>query len=176
LHSDTDMKATVRAVLVSPEFMDQQRFYARYSWPAEFVVRTLKAVGFVGFSVNDALAPMVSMGQQLFEPPDVAGWELGPGWFSTGGMLARMNFASQVATNQKFVLRDAARPAKATPESLIGFAVDRLSVQSPAPEVYSTLVDYVRAGGAWTGADAQLLAKTAGVVHLLAGSGDYQFV
>ena len=49
------------------------------------------------------------MGQQLFEPPDVAGWDLGPGWFSSGGMLARMNFAAQLATNQKFALRDLSR-------------------------------------------------------------------
>ena len=49
------------------------------------------------------------MGQQLFEPPDVNGWDLGPGWFSSGAMLARMNFAAQLATNQKFDLRDVAR-------------------------------------------------------------------
>jgi hypothetical protein len=34
----------------------------------------------------------------------------------------------------------------------------------------------VRAGGAWTGSDAQLLTKTAGVFHLLTGTGEYQFV
>ena len=39
--------------------------------------------------------PAINMGQQLFEPPDVNGWELGPGWFSSGGMLARMNFAAR---------------------------------------------------------------------------------
>ena len=34
--------------------------------------------GWTGFSVNDALTPLVNMGQQLFEPPDVNGWDLGP--------------------------------------------------------------------------------------------------
>ena len=166
----------MRAVLVSPEFMDSSHFYTRYAWPAEYVVRMLKEVGYVGFSVNDAVTPMVNMGQQLYEPPDVAGWDLGPGWFSTGGMLARMNFAAQLATNQKFALRDAARPSKATPQSLTAFAVDRLTMPAPAAEVSSTLIDYVRAGSTWAGTEAQLLTKTAGLVHLLAGSGDYQFV
>jgi hypothetical protein len=119
---------------------------------------------------------MLNMGQVLFEPPDVAGWDLGTGWFSTGGMLARMNFASLLATNQKFALRDAAKPARATPDSLVAFAVDRLSMPALAPDVNGTLIDYVRAGGAWTGSDAQLLTKTAGVFHLLAGSGNYQLV
>ena len=67
------------------------------------------------------------MGQQLFEPPDVNGWELGRGWFSTGGMLARMNFAAQLASNQKFNLRDLARPVAKTPEALLSFVLDRLT-------------------------------------------------
>ena len=44
------------------------------------------------------------MGQNLYDPPDVAGWDLGRSWFSTGSMLARMNFASSLAANQKFNL------------------------------------------------------------------------
>ena len=176
LNSGTNMKATVRAVLVSPQFMDSSHFYSRYSWPAEYVVRMLKEVGYLGFSVNGALLPMLNMGQQLFEPPDVAGWDLGPEWFSTGSMLARMNFARDVALNQKFALREAARPAKATPQALVGFAVDRLSMPSLAPEVYNTLIDYVRAGGNWVGSEAQLLNKAGGVFHLLTGAGEYQFV
>jgi uncharacterized protein (DUF1800 family) len=176
LNSDTSIKATVRAVLVSPEFMDSSHFHTRYSWPAEYVVRMLKEVGYVGFSVSDAIVPMLNMGQALFDPPDVAGWALGSGWFSTGGMLARMNFASQLANNQKFAIRAAARPARATPQSLTSFALDRLSMPAPPTEVYDTLLDYVRAGGTWTGTEAQLLSKTAGLVHLLTGSGQYQFV
>ena len=57
------------------------------------------------------------MGQQLFEPPDVNGWELGPGWFSSGGMLARMNFAATLATNQRFNLRDQSRGKVDSPEA-----------------------------------------------------------
>jgi uncharacterized protein (DUF1800 family) len=176
VQSDTDIKATVRAVLMSPQFTDAARFYTRYAWPADFVARALKEVGPVGFSVNSALTPMVNMGQQLFEPPDVNGWELGPGWFSTGRMLARMNFASTLATNQKFALRDAARPYKASPETLVNFAVDTLNMPPPAGDVYTALTDYVKAGGAWTGSDAQLLNKAGGTFHLLVGSGDYQFL
>ena len=75
LKNDTNMKPVVRAVLLSPQFIDQNRHYQRYAWPVEFVVRSLKEVGHVGFSVDSALTPLVNMGQQLFEPPDVNGWE-----------------------------------------------------------------------------------------------------
>src|SRR3989442_4308602 len=126
----------------------------------------LKEVGYVGFSVNDAITPMLNMGQSLYEPPDVSGWDLGPEWFSTGGMLARMNFAATLATNQRFALREAARPSKAAPQTLVNFALDRLTLPTLAPEVYSTLIDYVRAGGVWSGTEAQLLNKSGGLFHL----------
>jgi uncharacterized protein (DUF1800 family) len=176
LQNDTNMKPVIRAVLLSPHFVDAASRYHRYSWPIEFVVRSLKEVGYIGFSVNDALTPLVNMGQQLYEPPDVNGWELGPGWFSTGGMLARMNFAALLATNQRFVLRDAARAAKASPDTLVDFAISTLSLQPLDPGVRSTLVDYVNSGGAWTGSETQLLNKAGGLFHLLAGSGEFQFV
>ena len=56
------------------------------------------------------------------------------------------------------------------------FALSRLSLPEPAPEVRAALLDYIRAGGTWTGSEAQLLNKTGGLFHLLTGSGDYQLV
>ena len=176
LASGTEIRPVLKEIFKSAEFRDSRHLYHRYSWPIEFVVRALKEEGHVGFSANDALTPMLNMGQQLFEPPDVNGWALGPAWFSTGGMLARMNFASVLATNQKFELRNSARAYNQTPETLIDYAISRLTLpEVPAP-VYGALVDYVRAGGTWTGSDAQLLNKAGGVFHLLTGSGEYQFV
>ena len=38
-----------------------------------------------------------SMGQRLFEPPNVKGWPGGPSWLNTSTMLARDNFAGALA-------------------------------------------------------------------------------
>ena len=40
----------------------------------------------------------------------------------------------------------------------------------------NALVDYARAGGAWTGSEAQLATKASGLAHLIVGSGEYQLV
>ncbi len=176
LSNGTNMRATMRAVLTSPQFQDASSHFQRYSWPAEFVVRALKEVGYLGFSVNDALTPMVNMGQQLFEPPNVGGWPLGSSWFSTAGMLARMNFAAQLATNQKFALQSAARPNNASPDALVAFARDTLSLPLPLDSETAALMAYLASGGAWTGSDAQLLVKAPGLFHLLAGSAEFQFI
>src|SRR5262249_47269033 len=104
LRSDTDIRSVLRFVLTSRWFTSPGNFNARYSWPAEFVVRTIKEMGWTGFWVDSARVPLTNMGQTLFEPPNVAGWQLGRAWFGTGQMLARMNFAAAVASNQKFNL------------------------------------------------------------------------
>jgi hypothetical protein len=138
----------------------------------------LKDIGWSGFSVNDALTPMSNMGQILFEPPDVSGWDAGQSWFSTSAMLARMNFASSLAGNQKFNLATAVKKANAsaTPEALLAYFVDALVTAPMDPSVTVELSNYLHANGAWTGSDAQLQAKSPGVVHLIAGSPEYQFV
>jgi uncharacterized protein (DUF1800 family) len=171
-----DMRQVVLRVLLSPEFQDERNYFTRYSWPVEFVVRAIKETGWQGFSVDSALSPLTAMGQQLFEPPDVNGWESGEGWFSTGGMLARMNFAAALTGNQKFNLREAARPSKATPQSVLSFALDRLSPLPFEDGPTNALLAYLRAGTTWTGSDSELLAKTAGLMHLLIASPHYQFV
>jgi len=42
--------------------------------------------------------------------------------------------------------------------------------------VTTELLNYLHATGAWSGTDAQLQAKSAGLVHLIVGSPEYQLV
>ena len=147
---------------------------------SEFVIRALKDVGWTGFSVNDALTPLSNMGQILYEPPDVS--RLGRRarrWFSTGAMLARMNFASSLAANQKFNLATAVKAANAskTPEALLSYFVDAL-VTAP--------LDRSVTGGAGRttctrpargpAATRSCRPSRSGLVHLIAGSPEYQLV
>ncbi|HEV3060107.1 MAG TPA: DUF1800 domain-containing protein [Vicinamibacterales bacterium] len=176
LQSRYDMRAVIREVLLSSQFWDPSSYWARYSWPVEFVVRALKDVGWSGFSVDTSLTPMANMGQTLFEPPNVAGWPAGQTWFATGAMLARMNFASTLAANQKFNLANTVKAASVnrTPDALLAYFLDKIASAPLDSGVAAELGNYLRATGAWTGSDAQLQAKAPGLVHLLAGSPEYQ--
>ncbi len=176
LQSDTRIKPVVQFILRSRWFENPGNRYSRYSWPAEFVARSIKEVGWTGFSVDSARTPLTNMGQTLFEPPDVNGWDLGPRWFSTGGMLARMNFAATLTSNQRFNLRTAAGAARSSPEELVSFFLDRLSPLPFDAGPYDELQTYVRGSAAWIGSDAQLLTKAAGLVHLIVGSSEYQLM
>jgi uncharacterized protein (DUF1800 family) len=174
--SDCHMSPVVRAVLSSPEFDAPDSYFARFSWPVEFVARALKEVGHNGFALNRALGPLSNMGQQLFEPPDVAGWERGTAWFTTAAMLARMNFASSVTSTLRNDIAAAATGNGPTPDALLSFYLDRLS---PAPfeqQPYGNLLDYLRSGANWTGSATQLRVKAPGLIHLIVGSSEYQLV
>src|SRR5262249_47206604 len=136
----------------------------------------IKDVGWSGFSANTVLTPLSNMGGVLYEPPDVSGWDAGQTWFATGAMLARMNFASTLAANQRFNLATNVKNANAgkTPESMLAYYLDEIQTAPLDSGVSSELNNYLRATGAWTGSDTQLQAKAAGLVHLLVGAPEYQ--
>jgi uncharacterized protein (DUF1800 family) len=175
LQNGTVIKPVLQRLFSSAEFQDSRVFFTRYAWPAEFVVRAMKETGWVGFSVGSALSPLVNMGQQLLDPPDVAGWNLGQGWFSTSAMIARMNFGSTLAANQKYNIASAAATAKSSARSVVDYLLTRLTPDLDTA-VYSELLAYASAGITWSGSAAQLQSKTPGLVHLILGSPDYQFV
>ena len=55
------------------------------------------------------------------------------------------------------------------------YLLSRLTVDVET-SVYTDLLAYAAAGVSWTGSDVQLQAKAPGVVHLILGSAEYQFV
>jgi uncharacterized protein (DUF1800 family) len=166
----------VREVFLTPQFWDESSYFARYAWPVEFVIRALKDIGWVGFTVNDALTPLANMGQVLYDPPDVSGWDAGQTWFATGSMLARMNFVSVLSANQKFNLATAAAAASKTPEALLSYFQDQLVTAPMDNSASAEFMTYLRSTGTWTGSAAQMQSKSAGLVHLIAGSPEYQLV
>ncbi len=174
--NDTNLKPVVAAILQSRWFVDPAHVYATV-----LVAGGVRGALGEGSRLGRLLGgstrtPLTNMGQTLFEPPDVNGWELGQGWFSTGAMLARMNFASALAANQKFNLARDAVAARASPEQLAAYFTDRLTAAPFDAVPYGELIAYLRSGGTWTGADTQLQSKAAGLVRLIVGSGEYQFV
>jgi uncharacterized protein (DUF1800 family) len=176
LQSGTRIGPVVYSVLNSPWFTDPSAQHARFSWPAEFVVRAIKEVGWQNFSVDKARAPLSNMGQALYEPPNVAGWPLGANWFSTSTMLARSNFAATLASSQKGFLAANLQPGASSPQALMAAMLERVT---PAPFdslPQQALLNYLVAGGPWTGSESQVSTRAAGLARLLVASSEYQLV
>jgi hypothetical protein len=98
--SDHDIAALVRAVLGSRHFFSAHAYRQRVKCPAEYMVGAIKAL----IAPQSAVPPRVlggrleAMGQLLFAPPSVKGWDWGQPWLNTATILARHNFAQQVAS------------------------------------------------------------------------------
>ena len=87
-----------------------------------------------------------------------------------------MNFAATLTSRQRNDIAAAATGNGPTPEALLSFYLDRTS---PAPfeqHARNCLLDYLRGGAPWTGNAAQLRVKAPGLLHLIAGSSEYQLV
>jgi uncharacterized protein (DUF1800 family) len=171
----SEMRPVIRYVLTSPWFTNSAMKYARYSWPAEYVARAIKELGWQNFSLDRVRAPLSNMGQLLFEPPNVGGWPLGANWFSTSTMLARTNFAATLASSQKEFLAVALEEEGHSPQALLAGMLTRVT---PAPldaAPQQALMTYLLADGNWGGVE-QLNTRTAGLARLLVGSSEYQLV
>jgi uncharacterized protein (DUF1800 family) len=175
LVSNGSIKAMLQRLLISEPFLNGAHLFRHHSWPVEFAVRAIKETGWSGLSVDSAITPLQNMGQQLYEPPDVNGWALGAEWFSTASMLARMNYASTLASNQKFNLARDAASSSQSPAHLLEHLLAKFQNAGFSGDGRAALLDYLQAGAAWNGSTALLNTKVAGAARLIVGAGEYQF-
>ena len=173
MQNDGNIRPVLRRLFLHDAFLTSE--FQRYSWPIEFVVRAIKETGWNGLSIDAAMTPLVNMGQSLYEPPDVNGWTLGPDWFSTSSMLARMNFAATLMGNQKFNLGRELQGHRESAERVVEYVLNHFTYSPLSHEVHTALLEYARGGGPWTGNDTQLNNKGAGLARLVVASSEYQF-
>jgi len=91
--SGYDVRVPVAMILRSNLFFDPGVRRRRVKSPVEFAVGTVRALEVLKPTVQaDALAESCGrMGQSLFAPPSVAGWDGGPAWVNSTAMLSRTN-------------------------------------------------------------------------------------
>jgi Protein of unknown function (DUF1800) len=92
-----NLREVVRALFLSPAFSSEQAFRARIKSPAEFVIGAVRALGGT-IAPRAVVGLMARMGQDLFNPPSVKGWDGGMAWISTSNLFERFNFAASITT------------------------------------------------------------------------------
>lgn len=98
--ADRNIGHLLRAIFQHPSFVSEASVTGLIKQPTEYVVGALRALGVkVGsagaVAVQSALA---GLGQVLFNPPSVGGWDQNEYWLSTAAALTRWNFAHRLAT------------------------------------------------------------------------------
>lgn len=100
-NSDHNIGAMVKAMLTSSAFFSEKAYRARVKSPTEFVTTMARALELpVSHQVSLYLAEqMNTMGQTLFDPPNVAGWvgdAYSNNWVSTQAWLTKVNLANTI--------------------------------------------------------------------------------
>ena len=149
--NDTDITAVLRAMFLRDEFYSPRARTEHVSSPVEYVIGTLRALG--AKTDGNRLAEWIAtMGQDLFNPPNVAGWPGGLSWMTSVRQLERFDFAWRVAsardkdrevsTSTKPLLDGLAK--EATPEQAVEHVLALLGPIDAPPGTRSTLADYLR--------------------------------
>ena len=101
LKTDGDLRAVMKTMLDSKEFWSAGAYRTKIKSPLEMVASAVRAVdGDVDFAFP--LANQVAqLGEPLYRKVEPTGYSNSSGeWLNTAGLLARMNFALQLANNR----------------------------------------------------------------------------
>lgn len=183
--SGYEIKAVMTALFASPAFYSDAAFHSKIKSPTEYIVTALRTLD-APFSAanNNLLGAGRTMGQELFNPPNVKGWNGGKTWMNTMTLITRANFANGLTgtLSQRGTLSPRLRAGiaacKSAPNGLHTPAqmVDALwglllPGHTPSAATRSALVAYVSEGGSQA---VNFDAKAPGLTALILSAPDYQ--
>ncbi|MFI5460840.1 MAG: DUF1800 domain-containing protein [Isosphaerales bacterium] len=175
--SGYQVEKAVAMILRSNLFFDPSVRRRRVKSPVEYAVGTIRALEILNPTVQaSALAEACRrMGQSLYVPPSVAGWDGGPGWINSTAMLARANLALGLLSDQNSALGERCNPwLLATQrgfgkrDRIAGFFIDLLAQGQIEPKAR----DQIEKAAAAKGASDDAAARE--VVRLILTSPEYQ--
>ena len=152
LDSGADIRAVVGAILRSDAFFSDESRYGHIKSPVEFAIGAIRTLG-AQARERGLIAMLRSMGQDVLNPPNVAGWAGGRAWINSSTLLERFNFAARLATargepNDGGLLAPAELLGEDARLDDGGRLVDRLSHLLDielSPESHRALTEYVEA-------------------------------
>ena len=101
LKTDGSIRETLRAIITSPEFFSPAAYRVKMRSPLEYVAAAMRALNAETDGDRPVLDVIGRMGQPLYGRITPDGYsDRAEQWLSSGAMIARLNFASALATNR----------------------------------------------------------------------------
>jgi uncharacterized protein (DUF1800 family) len=96
-----DLREVTRLIITSPEFFAAEALHAKVKTPFEFIVSAVRASGAAVDNAQPLVQGLRTLGMPLYGCVPPTGYSDSRGeWLNTGALLARMNMAIQLASNQ----------------------------------------------------------------------------
>jgi uncharacterized protein (DUF1800 family) len=170
------IKPMLRALFLRDEFMNDT--LTSIKCPAELVAGAIMALGLavdptVGLNGSNLTwaNSSKSMGQELFAPPNVAGWKGGTTWGNTATALSHYNFAATIAQQvSSSTVQQELDKANGVVENTTGPWMNRLGILSLSSLTQQGINQYLTAAKA---AGDTAVVMTRGILTLLLASPEY---
>ncbi|MCC5821992.1 MAG: DUF1800 domain-containing protein [Phycisphaerales bacterium] len=117
-----ELSGTLKAVFLSRYFYSDAVVGRKIKSPAELVVGAVRTLGVPARDINALLASMDRMGQNLFYPPSVKGWDGGRAWINTATLFARQNTLTYLITGRQPTGRDRRADDDYDPRTVLALA------------------------------------------------------
>jgi uncharacterized protein (DUF1800 family) len=176
----------VETMIRSNLFFSESAYRQRIQSPVEYGVGLVRAMeadfGAANNTVNLA-ETMQSLGQHLFFPPSVKGWDGGPAWLNAQTLLARQNFALAVCEKRSdgtpLPLKLLRRLGKNSPKEQVDTLVDLFLGGDLNAQAKQKLLDYAtqsrtRKFPSYWGKDHAEAQPIIGLAHLTLCVPEYQ--
>lgn len=107
LKSRYDLAPVLRRLFLSEHFYDPANIASRIKSPAELIVGAIRSMRTPARDLGLLADALDRMGQDLFFPPSVKGWEVGRPWINTSTLYVRQNVLNYLLTGKTPVGFDA---------------------------------------------------------------------
>ena len=95
--SDYDIKTLYKSILLSEDFWNVDNRATIVQSPVALTIGTIRSTGILPSDWQTLPSTLAQMGQQLFDPPNVAGWPGGKAWITPGRLLTRLEWLKSLA-------------------------------------------------------------------------------
>lgn len=185
-----ELKPVLRAMFNSPEFLSAQAYRALVKSPTQFVVGAVRQLGII--NPGSHVAKNISaIGQELFNPPTVKGWDSGVSWLNSALFFNRANTANALvqARNGNSYFNPYHLFKNVTLKSssdVVNHLLNTLLDNQYHPDIQTALLGYfdptnnftisdLTLSNSTTSAKAQVLdTRLRGLLHLILASPEYQ--
>ncbi|MCH7729793.1 MAG: DUF1800 domain-containing protein [Planctomycetes bacterium] len=151
--SDYDIKVPLRTIFRSRLFYSDAAYRSRVKSPVEYILGIVNAF-YAVVPMQELAASMDGMGQALFAPPNVKGWDGGKVWLNSSTLLARHNIAWRLVGGGSNLLEKRIDPSKLVsnhgkkkPQEQIEFLLDLLLQGDASKAAKQKLIALAKFGG-----------------------------
>ncbi len=95
--ADYDIKALLRVVLSSNEFWSARYRGTLVKSPVDLLIGTIRTIPYPRETIPEMVNLCRLLGQKLFDPPSVKGWDGGEHWISTQTLLVRASYLAKIS-------------------------------------------------------------------------------